>query len=128
MEIPVSGFVVSSEDANGRHSHKLYITAWDGTPVHTHAFEGVTSVDDGHAHAYAGWTAPAPSGVPHVHGYHTVTALVHGHTHVIHGTTGPAVPLPGGGHFHEFEGWTTVDGIHPHAHAYRGRTGDEVGR
>jgi hypothetical protein len=72
-------------------------------------------------------TAPAPTGVQHVHGYYTVTTLDDGHTHVIHGTTGPSVPIPGGGHVHYFEGYTTVNGRHPHAHLYRGTTGGEVG-
>ncbi len=125
MGIPVTGFVVSSNDSDGRHSHKLYLTSWGGRPVHAHAFGGVTSYDDGHAHQYAGLTAPAPSGVPHVHEYYAETSFNDGHTHIICGTTGDAVPLPGGGHIHYFQGFTTVNGRHPHAHAYRGRTGIE---
>jgi hypothetical protein len=49
-----------------------------------------------------------------------------GHTHIIQGTTGGSIPLPGGGHYHLFEGYTTVNGMRPHHHAYSGRTGDEV--
>lgn len=125
MKIPVTGFVMDSGD-DAVHSHRLYITSWNGRPVHVHAIAGVTSVDDGHSHRYSSWTAPAPSGVPHVHRYHAVTSFEHGHTHVIQGTTGPAIPIPGGGHVHLFEGYTTVNGVHPHAHAYSGRTGDAV--
>lgn len=127
MKIPVTGFVMeSSDDGNINHSHKLYITSWNGNPVHVHAFSGVTSVDDGHSHQYASWTAPAPTGVPHVHGYNTATSVNQGHTHVIQGTTGPAIALPGGGHYHLFEGFTTINGARPHSHAYSGRTGNEV--
>ncbi|TJY41305.1 hypothetical protein E5161_12815 [Cohnella pontilimi] len=125
MKIPVSGFIVHSEDADGQHSHQLYITSWDGRPVHVHEFAGVTSFDVGHSHRYAGTTAPAPTGVPHVHEYRTVTSFDDGHTHEICGTTGDEIPLPGGGHYHLFEGFTTVNGRTPHSHAYSGKTSDE---
>ncbi|WP_139488537.1 YmaF family protein [Brevibacillus dissolubilis] len=124
MKIPVTGFVMESNDFGSQHSHTLFITTWDGRPVHRHAFSGCTSCDDGHTHYYAGMTEPAPTGVPHVHHYYTVTAISHGHTHTIKGTTGPAIPLPNGGHVHYFEGYTTVDGMNPHSHMYRGTTGD----
>ena len=125
MEIPVTGFVYHSDDQRGQHAHGLYITTWNGRPVHIHAFAGVTSIDVGHRHHYAGETAPAPSGVPHTHEYYTSTSFDDGHTHVIRGTTGPAIPLPQGGHYHPFEGMTTVNGAIPHSHAYSGRTGQE---
>lgn len=125
MEIPVSGFVYEDDDGLN-HSHKLFITHWNGRRVHVHSFSGTTSFDDGHKHQYAGMTNPAPTGVDHVHGYYTVTSLDNGHTHVIQGTTGPSIPLPGGGHYHYFEGYTTVNGIHPHSHMYSGNTGNEV--
>ncbi|MFD0715763.1 YmaF family protein [Paenibacillus sp. GCM10027626] len=126
MKIPVTGFVMDFRDEDGHHSHKLYITSWNGAPVHVHQFSGVTSVDVGHSHHYAGWTAPARSGIPHVHGYYSVTSLDKGHTHVIQGTTGAAIGLPGGGHYHSFEGHTTVNGSPPHSHTYSGRTGNAV--
>ena len=126
MKIPVAGFVIDSGDDDARHSHKLYITSWNGMPVHVHPMSGVTSVNDGHSHQYASWTAPAPTGVPHVHEYHMFTSMNAGHTHLIQGTTGPAIPIPGGGHYHSFEGFTTVNGSHPHSHGYSGRTGSEV--
>lgn len=126
MDIPITGFVVHSDDGGSNHSHKLYITSWDGRPVHVHPFSGVTSFDVGHSHRYAGITAPAPSGVQHVHGYHAETTFDDGHTHVIRGTTGPAVDLPCGGHIHYFEGYTTVNGKTPHAHMYGGYTGNEA--
>jgi hypothetical protein len=125
VDIPVTGFLLCSEESDGTHSHKLYLTSWDGRPVHVHAFAGTTSFDDGHNHEYAGVTAPAPTGVPHVHEYHTSTSFNDGHTHMIHGTTGGAIPIPGGGHYHYFSGYTSVNGRHPHTHAYEGRTGDE---
>lgn len=125
MEIPVTGFVVHHGGDDPLHSHSLYITSWDGRPVHVHSFSGVTSFDVGHRHRYAGTTEPAPSGVPHVHEYHTVTSFDDGHHHIIRGVTGPAVPLAGGGHIHYFEGSTTVNGSIPHTHMYSGRTGNE---
>jgi hypothetical protein len=55
-KIPIKGVVVCSGDEKSEHSHKLYITSWDGRPVHVHPFAGVTSYDIGHEH-------------PHVHRY-----------------------------------------------------------
>ncbi|MFC5650998.1 YmaF family protein [Paenibacillus solisilvae] len=128
MKIPVTGFVLDSGEDDTHHSHKLYITSWNDNPrqVHIHSMSGVTSINDGHSHEYVSWTAPAPTGVPHVHGYNTVTFRSQGHTHLIQGTTGPAIALPGGGHYHFFEGYTTINGSHPHSHGYSGRTGAEV--
>lgn len=126
MDIPITGFVVHSHNGDSDHSHKLYITSWDGRPVHVHPFSGVTSYDYGHNHHYAGMTESAPSGVPHVHNYYAQTSFDAHHSHIIRGTTGPAIPLPGGGHYHHFEGYTTVNGSHPHAHAYNGNTGNAV--
>ncbi|MFK2825205.1 YmaF family protein [Bacillus sp. B190/17] len=122
MEIPVTGFMFHSDDSDFMHSHRLYITSWDGRPVHVHEFRGVTSYDAGHSHRYAGTTEPAPRGVQHMHRYFTFTSMDDGHYHRIAGTTGPAIPLPGGGHYHEFNGVTTVDGFNPHRHRYSGRT------
>ncbi|MNB68582.1 YmaF family protein [compost metagenome] len=123
--IPVKGYILQNEEKGGDHSHRVYITTWDGRPVvHTHPFSGVTSYDDGHDHKYAGVTEPAPSGVPHVHRYFSITSIDQGHTHVIQGITGPAIPVPGG-HIHHFEGVTTISGIRPHSHDYKGVTGKE---
>ncbi|AJY77219.1 YmaF family protein [Paenibacillus beijingensis] len=127
MEIPVSGFVVHSDGSDPLHSHKLYITSWDGRPVHEHPFSGMTSFNNGHSHYYAGTTELAESGVQHVHQYYAVTSMNDGHTHIVRGTTGPAVSFPGGGHYHYFEGFTTVNGRFPHSHMYRGTTGNEIG-
>ncbi|GAA0378123.1 YmaF family protein [Bacillus horti] len=125
-ERPVYGIVVSSgEQKDGEHTHDMYLISWDGRQVHVHNFKGVTSFDVGHRHRYVGTTAPAPSGVQHTHAYQTTTSYDDGHTHVITGRTGPAVPLSGGGHFHYFEGVTTVNGRTPHTHRYSGRTSDE---
>ncbi|TDF90091.1 YmaF family protein [Paenibacillus piri] len=126
MEIPITGFVVDNgNDHDSLHSHKLFITSWNGRPVHVHEFAGITSFDVGHRHDYAGTTEPAPSGVQHVHRYATVTSFNAQHSHIIRGETGPAVPLPGGGHIHYFEGTTTVSGSTPHSHMYRGQTSNE---
>ncbi len=124
MEIPVSGFMYSSGslDSNGEHTHQLYLTSWNRQPVHVHEFSGVTSVNVGHRHDYVGTTEPAPSGVEHTHEYMTITSVDAGHRHEIRGITGPGVRIPGGGHFHYFEGVTSVNGDTPHRHAYRGNT------
>ncbi|MDF2961553.1 MAG: hypothetical protein K0S39_3288 [Paenibacillus sp.] len=126
MEIPIRGFVVHPNDSNPQHSHQLFITSWDGRPVHVHPFSGTTSYDAGHDHHYAAMTEAAPSGVQHVHGYYAETSFNDGHTHIIRGTTGPSIPLSGGGHYHYFEGYTTINGRTPHTHMYRGNTGNEV--
>ena len=118
MDIPVSGFMYHSDDSDPIHSHQLYITSWDGRPIHNHQFKGVTSFDDGHSHRYAGTTEPAPSGVPHTHRYFTSTSVDDRHRHQIRGITGLAIPLPNGGHYHEFSGVTTVEGTRPHRHRY----------
>jgi hypothetical protein len=125
MEIPITGFIISNDSGN-QHTHGLYITSWDGRAVHLHQFAGVTSINDGHHHQYAGVTESAPTGVQHIHGYNTVTSFDNGHTHIIQGRTGPDIPLQGGGHYHYFEGFTTINGIHPHTHNYNGTTGNEV--
>jgi hypothetical protein len=122
MEIRVSGYLIHSNDSDSYHSHNLYITTWDGRPVHVHQFSGVTSYDAGHRHQYVGMTEPAPSGVPHTHRYFTFTSFNDGHRHEIRGVTGPAIPLPGGGHYHEFSGVTTTSGRIPHLHRYSGKT------
>lgn len=124
LKIQVTGFVVHSADSNldSEHSHILFLTSWDGRPIHRHHFSGVTSFNAGHDHRYAGTTEPAPSGVPHNHKYYTVTFMNDGHKHEIRGVTGPAVPLPNGGHYHNFHGVTTVNGSHPHSHKYSGKT------
>jgi len=125
MEIPITGFIVSN-DKESEHSHRLYITSWDGRPVHVHSFSGVTSFDQGHNHHYAGMTEPAPSGRQHVHHYYAKTSFDDEHIHYIRGTTGPSIALPNGGHYHYFEGQTTMNGRYPHSHMYRGNTGNEI--
>lgn len=120
-DIPVTGLLYDSGESPS-HSHILYITSWDGRPIHTHQFKGVTSFDVGHNHRYAGTTEPAPSGVQHTHRYFTFTTFDDEHKHSIRGVTGPAIASSGGGHFHEFSGVTTVDGAIPHRHKYSGRT------
>jgi hypothetical protein len=122
MEIPISGYLFHSNDSDSYHSHNLYITAWNGRPVHVHKFSGVTSYDVGHNHQYVGITEPAPSGVQHTHRYVTFTSFDDGHRHEIRGVTGAAIPLPGGGHYHKFSGVTTINGQVPHSHQYSGKT------
>jgi hypothetical protein len=127
LERPVFGFVYhpANSESEDHHSHEMYLITWDGRPLHVHGFSGITSFNAGHRHQYAGTTEPAPSGVPHTHGYYTATSFDDGHTHVIRGVTGPAIPIPGGGHYHFFEGVTTVNGRIPHTHTYSGRTASD---
>ena len=120
--IPITGYLHHYGGDDPHHSHNLYIRTWDGRPVHTHEFRGVTSFDDGHNHHYAGTTEAAPSGVQHTHRYFTFTSVDDQHNHVINGVTGLAIFLPDGGHYHEFSGVTTVDGEDPHRHRYEGNT------
>jgi hypothetical protein len=61
-KIPIKGYVVDSNDGESDHSHKLYISSWDGRPVHVHSFSGTTSFDVGHDHQYVGLTLTAPTG------------------------------------------------------------------
>lgn len=142
VEIPVRGILLcmnrsnsdseydhkSKHDHRSQHDHKLVITSWDERPVnmHVHPMAGKTSFDVGHYHQYAGTTEPAPTGIPHVHHYNIETTFNDQHVHLLRGTTGPAIPLPNGGHYHYFEGYTTVNGRIPHTHSYQGRTGNEV--
>ncbi len=37
MDIPVSGFMYASDGLDPMHSHRLYITSWDGRTVHVHS-------------------------------------------------------------------------------------------
>jgi hypothetical protein len=123
MEQPVYGIVYkSNKHGTDDHTHDMYLVSWDGRDLHVHHFSGVTSYDVGHRHQYVGTTEPAPSGVPHTHAYSTVTTFDDGHDHVIKGRTGPGIPLPNGGHFHFFEGVTTINGRTPHTHYYSGKT------
>jgi YmaF family len=59
-----------------------------------------------------------------VSGFMYATSVDDRHRHQIQGqgVTGPAIPLPNGGHYHEFNGVTTVEGVRPHRHFYSGRT------
>lgn len=125
MEVPFTGYLVH-DDGHDEHSHKLFLTSWNGVPVHVHEFAGITSYDVGHRHDYMGTTSPSPSGPHHTHGYHVMTTYNAGHTHLIQGVTGPPIPLASGGHIHMFEGTTTMNGSIPHVHHYKGQTGNEM--
>lgn len=126
MEVPFSGYMVHAGDGDAEHSHKLFLTSWNGVPVHVHEFAGITSFDNGHRHDYMGTTQPAPSGPQHTHGYYVMTTLNDGHNHIIQGVTGPPIPISTGGHIHYFEGTTSVNGRMPHVHRYGGQTGNEM--
>lgn len=50
MDIPITGLIFHSPNSNldSEHSHVLYLTSWDGRPLHKHHFSGVTSFNVGH--------------------------------------------------------------------------------
>ncbi len=45
MGIPVTDFMFHSNDSDPFPSHQLFITSWDGRPVHVHQFNRETSFD-----------------------------------------------------------------------------------
>lgn len=96
MDIPITGLIFHSPNSNldSEHSHVLYLTSWDGRPLHKHHFSGVTSFNVGHEHRYAGTTKPAPSGVPHTHEYFTVTSFDDGHNMKFEGSQDRQLPCP----------------------------------
>lgn len=121
MDIPITGY--EGNNAGGlNHSHNLYITRWNGNPSHIHQISGRTSSDLAHYHIFVGTTDPSPNGIQHTHHYFMYTSVDDGHIHEIRGFTGPAIYLPNGEHYHEFQGVTTVNGLTPHSHSYRGVT------
>lgn len=122
----VCGIMYEPEESGPEtHAHEIFLITWDGRVLHTHGFSGVTSFEVGHRHNYTGITQSAPSGVPHTHAYSTLTSFNEGHEHFISGRTGPAISIPGGGHYHVFEGVTTVNGRTPHRHTYSGGAGND---
>ena len=123
MDLPINGYLYKPDNTGYfMHSHHLYITSWGGNPVHVHPFSRQTSYVLEHSHLFAGVTKPAPNGIQHTHSYFVYTSIAGDHIHEIRGVTSPAIPLPNGGHYHEFEGTTTIDGLTPHSHRYSGRT------
>lgn len=73
-------------------------------------------------HRYVGITEPVSNRPQHTHRYFTFASFNNGYRDMIRGVTGPDIPLPGGGHYHQFRGVTNVEGITPHRHRYSGRT------
>lgn len=123
MDIPISGYFFELDEAEGsRHTHNLYITTWNGSAAHVHQISGVTSSVLAHQHHYFGTLEAAPTDIQHIHRYFMYTTVSDGHVHEIRGVTGPAIYLPGGGHYHEFQGETLVAGLTPHTHLYKGIT------
>ncbi len=81
--------------------------------LHTHGFDGPTTINDNHRHFYSGTTSAEPNVLNHVHTISTTTTFNDGHTHNINIITGRAIPL-GNGHIHPYVGTTTFDSGHVH--------------
>jgi len=85
--------------------------------IHTHSFEGPTTVNDKHRHFYSGISSASPDTPGHDHNISAVTTLNNGHTHSFSVTTAPAIPVKQG-HFHPYTGTTTFNSVH----YFRGNT------
>ena len=105
-EIPVTGFMVHSPDSIMIILIFLYLTTWDGRPLHKHNFSGVT-------HLMLGMNIDMlVRQSQHPQEFHIPTnillllSLDDGHKHEIRGVTGPAIPITGGGHYHKKFSWS----------------------
>lgn len=87
--------------------------------VHTHNFEGPTTVNNGHRHFYNGITSAEDNTPGHIHNMSGTTTFNNGHSHRFSVATGPAIPVSGG-HLHQYTGTTTYDD--GHVHYFRGNT------
>ncbi len=81
--------------------------------MHTHSFEGATTVNDSHRHFYSGITSAVPDIPGHTHYMSATTTYNDGHTHRIEVSTGPEIET-GGGHTHYYRGMTTYSNGHIH--------------
>ncbi|WHH61027.1 hypothetical protein [Petroclostridium sp. X23] len=73
--------------------------------MHTHTFEGATSLDDRHRHRYLDVTYAGSDMPGHTHIMHSFTTYDDGHIHHFYFTTGPSIEAPGG-HYHNFHSVT----------------------
>ena len=81
--------------------------------VHTHGFEGPTTINDNHRHFYEGISSADPNIPGHVHNITATTTFADGHRHSFSVNTAPAIPVRQG-HIHPYMGTTTFDDGHVH--------------
>lgn len=81
--------------------------------LHSHNYNGVTSVTDRHDHRYIGRTNKEPDVRGHTHLMEGYTTRDDGHIHFYRLRTGPAVYRQGG-HYHYYQGDTDVADRHTH--------------
>lgn len=82
---------------------------------HTHAYFGITSSQNGHAHLHLGVTStPIETYEGHVHHFYNQTTFEQSHIHYYEGKTGPAIELPNGYHTHLIEVKTNKVNGHTH--------------
>ncbi|MEL7656180.1 MAG: YmaF family protein [Bacillota bacterium] len=81
--------------------------------MHSHYFEGTTSIDDGHQHQYSGVSSSDPDITGHIHFMEGDTTMNDGHSHHYRIQTGPAIYVPGG-HYHYYQGETYIADMHAH--------------
>lgn len=87
--------------------------------IHTHGFEGPTTVNENHRHFYSGISSAEPDTPGHVHNISAVTTFNSGHTHSFSVNTAPAIRV-NSGHIHPYMGTTTFNS--GHVHYFRGNT------
>lgn len=85
---------------------------------HTHGFVGVTSNDECHIHYFSGCTSEGDNKPHHKHRIKGKTTCCNGHEHHFCMETSYDIPLPGGGHTHNFMG--KVECEHCHSHMMKG--------
>jgi len=81
--------------------------------LHSHAFRGRTTFNDGHAPGYTGITRLAPDVPGHLHQMTGETTFADGHVHRYSLYTGPEIPVDGG-HTHYYQAVTSFNDGHVH--------------
>lgn len=81
--------------------------------THTHNFNGVTTLDDGHTHRYSGMTSPAADVPGHTHAMLGTTAVNDRHSHNYNLQTGQSMRARGG-HTHQYQAYTSMADGHDH--------------
>lgn len=81
--------------------------------LHTHSYQGVTSIADNHDHRFNGNTSKDQDYMGHSHFMEGSTAENGNHIHHYQIRTGPAIYMEGG-HYHTYQGDTSMTHIHIH--------------
>lgn len=82
--------------------------------MHTHNFNGVTTLNNGHMHSYSGVTGAAPDVPGHVHLMMGVTTVNDGHSHNYNLQTSQSMPAMEG-HTHDYQAPTSFADWHDHS-------------